>query len=217
MFKSKISKFIIFTIISIVVLLCLFPLVGSSREIFRIDKVINQRFNGDIDMVVYVNVETYPDISWYYVEFDFIYNETVSDVEVDGIHYDVYQNTNKIYTYNGNYTTSYIISRSIVLHYGDNLTCQGSVELIYQLNSNPKNDTVNFYLMYTHNIRDWDGLPFFVIINAIYIAYIVSFLLVPIILFLIIHPDWQEPSVEEKKEDEEYFKYLGKKRQENID
>ncbi|MBY9018037.1 MAG: hypothetical protein KGD66_04305 [Candidatus Lokiarchaeota archaeon] len=214
MLKSRKSKFKIFTILSIVGLLCLSPLVYNVRQFFELQAVKNQRIDGDVDVIVNINVKTYPDISLYYVIFDFISNETVTDVEVEGIHYDVYQNTNMIYTYNGNYT-NYVISRSIELHYGDNLTYQGLVELNYQLNSNPQNDTVNFDLIYTHNIRDWDGLPFFVIKNLIYIAYIVSFLIVPIILFFIIHPDWLEPSVEEKEENEEYFKYLEKIKQEN--
>ena len=136
-------------------------------------------------------------------------------MEVEEIHYTVYRNGVNTYTYNGNYTPNMIVSQNIDLLYGDNLTCQGSIKLNYQLISNPKNDTVNFNTIYTHNIREQDAYAYANGKSAIFIAYIASFFLLPIILFFTIHPDFHEPSKEEKERSEEYYDFLAKRKQEN--
>lgn len=99
-----------------------------------------------------------------------------------------------------------------VLLYRANLTYQGSIELNYQLNSNPKNDTVNFNIIYTHNIKEQDAYAYANGKSAIYIAYIASYFLLPIILFFTIHPDFLELSKEEKERSEEYLNYLEKRK-----
>lgn len=216
MSKSKKSKFILFTILSIVVLLCFFPLIANLDYFFGMKGVKNQHIDGDIDVSVTINVELYSSLFslsyFYYVEFDFTFNESVTDVEIEEIQYTVYHNGVFTYSYNGNYTPNVRVLRNIVLLYGDNLTYQGSIELNYQLISNPKNDTVNFDTIYTHNIKEQDAYAYANGKSAIFIAYIASFFLLPIILFFTIHPDFHEPSKEEKDRSEEYFNYLEKRK-----
>jgi hypothetical protein len=59
MSKSKKSKFILFTILSIVVLLCFFPLIANLDYFFGMKGVKNQHIDGDIDVSVTINVELY--------------------------------------------------------------------------------------------------------------------------------------------------------------
>ncbi|GAH61404.1 unnamed protein product [marine sediment metagenome] len=143
------------------------------------------------------------------------FNESVTDVEVEGIHYRIYHNGVKIYTYNGYSTHVAALIRNIDFLYGDNLTFQGSFELNYQLNSNPQNDTVSFNLIFTYDIREQDVQTFKIGKSVIILAYIASFFLLPIILYFTIHPDFYEPSKEEKEKSEEYYNYLAKRKQEN--
>lgn len=219
MLKSKKSKFIVFSILSIIILICCLPLIGNMDYLFGTKRVKNQYIDGDVDVSVNINVELISSLFspsyFYYIEFDFIFNESITDVEVEGINYQVYHNGRNIYTYSGNYAPNVILSRNIGLLYGDNLTYQGSVELNYQLNNNPQNDIVNFNTTYTHNIREQDTYAYTNAKSAIIIAYIASFFLLPIILFYIIHPDFYTPSKEEKERSEEYYDFLAKRRQEN--
>jgi len=221
MLKSKKSKFIVFTILSIVVLLCFIPLIDNMDYFFGMRRFKSQHIDGDVDLSVDITLELHSDIFStryiHYIEFDLTFNESVTDVEVEGIHYRVYHNGAKIYTYISN---SYFTAVSVSLGgpdvlYGDNLTFQGSVELNYQLNSNPQNDTMNFNLIFTYDIREQDLNNYKIGKSVIILAYIASFFLLPIILYFTIHPDFYEPSKEEREKSEEYFNYLTKKKQEN--
>ena len=219
--KKKKSKFIfiIFTILTIIVLLSLFPLIGSIDYFFGLKGSKNITIDGDVDVNVAMNVELNsgllsPVAYLYYVEIDFTFNASVTDVEIERIDCDIYQNTIRIYTYNGTllYWPKIISSKSIELSFGDNLTCQGSVDLNYQLNSNPQNGTVNYNLVYTHSIKEQDAHNFMLFENTIIIVYILSFFVLPIILFFIIHPDFREPSKKEKEKNEEYLDFLAKRK-----
>jgi hypothetical protein len=214
MLKSNKSKFILFTILSIVVLLCFIPLISNLDYLFGMKGAKkNQHIDGDVDVSVSINVELNTGLSYfYYVEFDFTFNESVTDVEVEEIQYTFYHNGVSIYNYNGNYTPNIILSGNIELIYGDNLTYQGSIELNYQLISNPMNDTVNFNTIYTHNIKLQDAYAYPSVKSVIFLAYIASYFLLPIILFFTIHPDFYEPSKEEKERSEEYFNYIEKRK-----
>jgi len=215
MLKTKKSKFIVFTILTIVVLLCLNPLIGAMDYFFGFKGIKNQTFDGDVDLTATMSVQLksgiYFPVSYsYYVIFDFTYNASVTAVEIERINCLIYKNTISIYTYNGTYVSNVIFYSSIKLLFRDNLTCQGSVDLNYQLNNNPKNGTVNYNLVYTHSIRERDAQDFLLFENAIIIAYILSFFLLPIILYFTIHPDFYKSSKEEKEKDEEYLDYLAK-------
>ena len=59
MSKSKKSKFILFTILSIVVLLCFIPLIANLDYFFGMKGVENQHIDGDVDVSVTINVELY--------------------------------------------------------------------------------------------------------------------------------------------------------------
>jgi len=219
MVKSKKSNFIfiVFTILTIVVLLCLNPLIGMMDYFFGFNRIKNQTIDGDVDVNVAMNVELNsglldPVAYLYYVEIDFTFNASVTAVEIERIDCEIYQNTINIYSYNGTllYWPKIISSRSIELSFGDNLTCQGSVDLNYQLNSNPQNGTVNYNLVYTHSIKEQDAHNFMLFENTIIIVYILSFFVLPIILFFIIHPDFHNPSKKEKEKIEGYLDYLAK-------
>jgi len=217
MFKTKKSKFIVITILVIVGLLCLYPLIGNIDYFFGIKEIKNQTIDGDVDVSVTMDVKlkagyftgviTYS----YYVEYDFKYNASVTAVEIKRYDYRIYHNARNIYTYNGTYWPIIRHTRSIELKYGDNLTYQGSVDFNYQLNSNPQNDTVNYYLVYTLSITEQDAYDYIYLKSTIFLAYIVSFFLLPIILYLIIHPEFYEPSKEEKEKSEEFFDKLEKR------
>ena len=182
---------------------------------FGFKKIKNQTIDGDVDVSVSMDVTIESGIfspvkHSYYVIFDFTSNASVTAVEIERVNYQIYQNTNNIYTYNGSYWPNTIFIRSIELSFGDNLTCQGSVDLNYQLNSNPQNSTVNYNLVYTNSIRIQDVQSIIIFKGAIIIAYTLSYFLLPIILFFTIHPDFYEPSKKEKEKGEEYFDYLAK-------
>ncbi len=219
MLKSKKSKFIVFTILSIVVLLCFIPLIDNMDYFFGMRRFKSQHIDGDVDLSVDITLELHSDIFStryiYYIETDLTFNESVTDVEVEGIHYRIYHNGVKIYTYNGYSTHVVALIRNIDFLYGDNLTFQGSFELNYQLNSNPQNDTMNFNLIFTYDIREQDLNNYKIGKSVIILAYIASFFLLPIILYFTIHPDFYEPSKEEKEKSEEYYNYLAKRKQEN--
>lgn len=216
MLKSKKSKFVVISILSIVVLLCFIPLIGNLDYFFGMKAVKNQHIDGDVDVSVNINVELRSGIFFtfsyiYYIEFEFTPNGGVTDVEVEGINYNVYHNEVNIYTS----TPNVFASRRIDLLYGDNLSCQGSVDLNYQLNSIPQNDTVNFNPIYTHNIREQDAYNYLNVKTGIFIAYLASFFILPVILFFIIHPDFYEPSKGEKEKSEEYLNFLEKEKRRN--
>jgi len=213
MFKPKKSKFMVFTILSIVVLMCLYPLIGMMDNVFRFNIFKNQTIDGDVDVRVTMNVKLSSGIFgpveyFYYVGFDFTFNESVTAVEIEGINYQIYQSPGYIYTYNGTYWG--VSGRRVELTFGDNLTCQGSVDINYQLNSNPQNVTVNYNLVYTHSIREQDAHNFILFENTIIVVYVLSFFLVPIILFFKIHPEFHEPSEKIKEKNEEYLDFLAK-------
>ena len=219
MVKSKESKFIVFTILIIVVLLCLIPLIGSIDYFFGLKGSKNITIDGDVDMNVAMSIELNsnllnPVAYLYYLEIDFTFNASVTAVEIERIDCEIYQNIINLYTYNGTllYWPKIISSRSIELSFGDNLTCQGSVDLNYQLNSNPQNGTVNYNLIYTHSIKEQDAHNFMLFENTIIIVYLLSFFLLPIILFFIIHPNFHEPSKKEKEKSEEYLDFLAKRK-----
>lgn len=221
MLKSRKSKFIVFTILSIVVLLCFIPLIDNMDYFFGMRRFKSQHIDGDVDLSVNITLKLHSDIFLtryiHYIEFDLTFNESVTDVEVEGIHYRVYHNGAIKINYNSN---SYFTSMSISLGgpdllYGDILTYQGSIELNYQLNDNPQNDTVNFNLILTYDIKEQDLFNYTIGRSVFNLAYIASFFLLPIILFFTIHPDFYEPSKEEKEKIEKYFNYLTKKKQEN--
>ena len=220
MLKSKKSKFFVFSILSIVVLLCFIPLIGNMDYFFGMKAVKNQRIDGDVDVSVNINVELRSGIFFtfsylYCIESEFTPNGGVTDVEIGEIHYNVYHNELNIYSYNGNYTPIILASRRINLLYGDNLSCQGSVDLNYQLNSIPQNDTVNFNPIYTHNIREQDAYNYLNVKTGIFMGYLASFFILPVILYFTIHPDFYEPSKEEKDKSEEYLNYLEKEKRRN--
>jgi len=218
MLKTKKSKFLVFTTLTIAVLLCLIPLIGNLDYLLGLKEIKNQNIDGDVDVSVYLSVELEsgflsPVRYSYYVEFDFTYNASVTAVEIERIYYRIYHNTVNIYTYNGTYFPNVIVLRTIDLLFGDNITCQGSVDLNYQLDSNPQNGTVNYNLVYTFSVREQDAYGYISLKNAIFITYIASFFLLPIILYFIIHPDFYEPSKREKEKSDEYFDYLVKRKQ----
>ncbi len=220
MFKTKKSKFIVITILTIVVLLCLNPLLGMMDYLFRFNIIKNQTIDSDIDVGVTMNVKLSSGIFspveyFYYVGFDFTFNASVTDVEIERINYQIYQSTGYIYTYNGTYWG--ISGRRVELIFGDNLTCQGSVDINYKLNSNPQNVTVNYNLVYTHSIREQDAHNFILFENIIIIVYVASFFLLPIVLFFIIHPEFHEPSKKVKQKNEEYLDFLTKMKPKNSD
>lgn len=217
MFKTKKSKFIVITILVIVGLLCLNPLISNIDYLFGIKEIKNQTIDGDVDVSVTMNVELNAGYFTgvirysYYVEYDFRYNESVTAVEIERFDYRIFHNSRNIYTYNGPYWPNIRHTRSIELKYGDNLTYQGSVDFNYQLNSNPQNDTVNYNLVYTLSITEQDAYEYIYLKSCIFIAYIASFFLLPIFLYLIIHPDFLELSKEEKEKSEEFFDNLEKR------
>ena len=218
MFKTKKSKFIIVTILSIVVLLCLNPLIGMMNLFFGLNGSKTQTIDGDVDVSVTINVELGSSLGnlvfyFYYVEFDFTYNTSVTAVEIETVHYRIYYNTENLYNYDGLYWPNAYILRDIELDFGDNLTCQGSVDLNYQLNSNPQNGTVNYSFVYSHSVTQLDAINYVIFKNAIFLTYIASFIVVPIILYFIIHPDFHEITKEEKEKNEEYRDYLTKGKQ----
>ena len=213
MLKTKKSKFKVATILTIAVLLCLYPLLGVfMRLAFGFEKIKNHTIDGDVDVSVSMNLRfdssVFSPVTYHYsVEFDFTYNTSVTAVEIERINYQIYRGSRNIYTYNGTYWQH---SGSTALSFGSNLTCQGFVDLNYQLNSNPQNSTVNYNLVYTNSIRIQDVQSIVIFKNAIFIFYNLSFFLLPIILFFTIHPDFYEPSKEEIEKGEEYFDYLEK-------
>lgn len=221
MLKSRKSKFIVFTILSIVVLLCFIPLIDNMDYFFGMRRFKSQHIDGDVDLSVNITLKLHSDIFLtryiHYIEFDLTFNESVTDVEVEGIHYRVYHNgaIKIIYSSNSYFTSMSISLGGPDLLYGDILTYQGSIELNYQLNDNPQNDTVNFNLILTYDIKEQDLFNYTIGRSVFNLAYIASFFLLPIILFFTIHPDFYEPSKEEKEKIEKYFNYLTKKKQEN--
>lgn len=218
MLKTKKSKFKVFTILSIAVLVCLFPLATNYDNIFGFKGSEDQTIDGDVDVSVSFKVELDQRQTilgyLYYVEFDFTFNTSVSAVEIERINYRIYHNTKTIYRYSGNYFPNAYVTRHVALLFGDNLTCQGSVDLNYQLNSIPQNATVNYNIVYTHSIRGQDAQGYFISKIVIFIAYIASFFLLPIILYFTIHPEFHEPTKEEKEKTKEYLDYIAKWEQE---
>ncbi len=222
MIKTKKSKFIVFTILSIVILLCLSPLIGMIDSSYRLtgDKI--QTIDGDVNVSVIINVEfnsIYFEMVYYsyYIEFDFTYNTSITAVEIGTVNYRIYHNTRIKHIYDGPYMSNVAMLRNVELLFGDNLTCQGSVYLNYQLNNVPQNDTINYNLVYSHSIRKQDANSFAINKAAIFIAYIASFFLIPIILYFIFHPDFYEPSEEEKEEIDQFLDYLAKTKQNESD
>jgi hypothetical protein len=145
------------------------------------------------------------DYFFYYVDFDLSSNASVTAVEVSRIIYHKYLNSELEDIYNGNYNPSYVIARSDRLRFNDNLTFQGIIDLNYQIFDNPKNSTVFYSLVYIHDIRGQDVQGYILLKYVIFWTYITSFFFVPFILYFIIHPDFREPSKEEKKEYDEFF------------
>lgn len=217
MFKTKKSKFIVITILAIVGLLCLNPLIENIDYFFGIKEIKNQTIDGDVDVSITMDVELNAGYFTgvirysYCVKYDFKHNASVTAVEIERYDYRIYHNTRNIYTYDGPYWPNIRHTRVIELKYGDNLTYQGSVDFNYQLNSNPHNDTVNYNLVYTLSITEQDAYDYIFLKSTIFLAYIVSFVLLPIILYLIIHPDFYKPSKEEKEKSEEFFDKLEKR------
>ncbi|MHA1509440.1 MAG: hypothetical protein ACTSO6_12130 [Promethearchaeota archaeon] len=217
MVKTKKSKFIIFTILSVVILLTLSPLIGLMDTFFRLKANKIQTIDGEVNVSVSINVEfdsIYFEMVYYsyFIEFDFTHNASITAVEVGNVNYRIYHNTRIMETYSGLYYPNVVFFRSIEIGFGDNLTCQGSVDLNYQLNSVPQNDTISYDLIYSHSIRKQDANSFAINKAAIFIAYIASFFLVPLILYFKIHPDFHEPSKEEKEEIDKFFDYLKKEK-----
>lgn len=219
MFKNKKTKFIVCTILTILVLLSLNPLIGGFDYFFGLKTFKNQTFSGDVDVSITMNIEAksvyliFAVRYSYDVEFDFTFNAGVTDVEIEKINYRIYQNTRKIYTYNGPYMPNVRFISSTELKFRDNLTCQGSIDLNYQLNGNPQNGTLNYNLVYINSIREQDAQSYIYLKNAIFISYVASFILLPIILFFIIHPDFHQPLKKEEEKNEKYFDYLAKRKQ----
>ena len=203
MFKTKESKFIVSTILTIIFLLCLIPVIGMINNSLGINRIKNQTIDGDVDVSVSLNVDlwTYqiPITYVYQVVFDFTFNASVTNVEIERINYIIYLNFVEILS--GNF---------VALSFGDNITCQGSVDINYQLNSNPQNTTVNYNLVYTHSVMRKDAHALIILKYAIIIAYIASFLLLPTILFYTVHPDFHGISKEERKKGEEFHNFLAK-------
>jgi len=215
MLKTKKSKFIVFTCLSIAVLASFSPLLINYDDFFGLKGTKNQTIDGDVDVSVTMNIElehSRGDSGWYiyYMEFDFTYNASVTAVEIERISYRIYHNTIIVYSYNDIYFPNRKYRRGIELFSGDNLTCQGSVDLNYQLNSNPQNDTVNYNLVYNLNIEGQDLQGFFLLKFSLTFAYIVSFVVIPVFLYFTIHPDFYQPSNKEKEESAEFFDKLAK-------
>ena len=215
MFKTKKSKFKAITILIIVGLLCLIPVIHMMDYIFGISGDYYQTFDSDIDVRVTMKVEfssyTENHVQYYYqVGFDIAFNSSVTAVEIESNEFTIYRNTEDVIdsnVYDGSAFGS-MFGGWVGLQFGDNLTCQGSVNISYQLNSNPQNGTVDYNFVYTHTIREYEAYSFMLFEGFVIIAYFVSFPLLPIILFFIIHPDFHEPSKEEKEENEAYLKHL---------
>lgn len=212
MFKTKKSKFKVITILIIVGLLCLVPVIHMMDYIFGISKVHYQIFDNDVatmnvEFISYTENRVQYD---YWVGFDIEFNSSVTAVEVERNEFQIYYNAedviDSIVTFDGAFGSSF--GGRIVLKFGDNLTCQGSVNISYHLNSIPQNGTVDYNLVYIHTVREYDAYSFMLFESTVIIAYIISFVLLPTILFFIIHPDFHEPSKEEKEENEEYLKHL---------
>ena len=90
------------------------------------------------------------------------------------------------------------------------MTLQGSVDLSYQLLSNPMNSSENYNLIYNHDIRGQDVGDYILFRYTIFWLYVTSFFFMPIVLYFVIHPDFREPSDEEKKEYDEFFEKIRK-------
>ncbi len=219
MLKTKKSKFVAITVLTIVGLLFLIPVINTMDYLFGISSNKNQTFDSDVDVTVTINVEylSYTEnlVRYSYeVGFDFAFNSSVTAVNITSIEVVFYRNTEMLGTLRGIYLygidPSYVGSfgtRS-VLAFGDNLTCQGYVNMSYQLNSNPQNSTVNYNLVYINNVREYEAYNFNLFQGVVFVAYRVSFVILPLIWFFVIHPDFHESSKEEKEKNEEYLKHL---------
>jgi len=215
MLKTKKSKFIVFTCLSIAVLASFSPLLINYDDFFGYKWIKNQTIDGVVNVHVTLNVELDTSVQVsvyyrYYMEIDLTYNSSVTVVEIERVNYQIYHNMDIEFSYNGIYYQNIIITRGIILLFGDNLTCQGSVDLSYQLNSNPQNDTVNYNLVYNLNIRGEDAQMFFFLKDFLNIVYIASFVVIPVFLFFTMHPEFYEPSNEEKEENAEFFDKVAK-------
>lgn len=210
MFKTNKSKFLVISIITLVTLVGLSPLIFNYDNFFGIRRITDQTIDDDVNVHVSLILEIEAGVAilgyfTYYVAFDLSSNASVTAVEVERINYEIYLNTRRVDYYNGAYDPSIRVIRSTILEFEDNMTLQGSIDINYQLNSNPTNKTVFYNLIYTNNVRGEEFQGYILLKYTVFWSYILSFIILPLVLYFIIHPDFRQPSKEEKKEFDEFF------------
>ena len=219
MVRTNKILFIIFTVISVIGLIALYPLLYDLDDIVNFNGEAKQIIEGDVnaDLCFKINFEDGGGMTIEGIRITlgvkYIYNESIDSLDINTIHFDVYHNTEAITSFTSGGYLNFRLYHRVSLRYRDNITFIGYIDLNYTLNSNPFNDTLYFNLVYTHNIGDPEAQGYLfgkILVNLLYYA---SFVIVPLVLYFIIHPDFAILKKKEEEKVEDYYDFLKKKRE----
>ncbi|NHJ21559.1 MAG: hypothetical protein EAX91_11490 [Candidatus Lokiarchaeota archaeon] len=217
--RSNKILFIILTVSSILGLIALFPLLNNLDDLFNFNGEVKQTVEGDVDAEVAFKIN-FEGGFWMKIEgihitmkVKYIYNESVESIDINSLHFDVYHNSGKITSFTSGGYVNFQLYHSVDLRYRDNITFIGNINLNYTIASIEFNEVLHFNMVYTHNIGDPEAQGYLFTRVLLHILYYASFVLVPLILYFIIHPDF---GTLEKKEEEkvgDYYDFLKKERE----
>ena len=217
--RSNKILFIILTISSIIGLIVLFPLITNLDDLFNFNGEARQIVEGDVDADVNFKIN-FEGGRWMRIEgiyitlrVKYIYNKSVDSLDVNTLHFDVYHNMGKITSFTSGGNVNFQLYHSVDLRYRDNITFIGYINLNYTIASNEFNDVLHFNMGYTHNIGDPEAQGYLFGKILLHILYYASYVLVPLILYFIIHPDFGTLEKKEEEKVEDYYDFLKKERE----
>ncbi|MFX0012364.1 MAG: hypothetical protein ACFE9R_18775 [Candidatus Hermodarchaeota archaeon] len=217
--RSKKILFIILTVSSIIGLIVSFPLLNNLDDLVNFNGETKQLIEGDVDAEVNFKIN-FEGGFWMRIEgihiimrVKYIYNESVDSLDVNTLHFDVYHNSGKITSFTSGGNINFQLYHSVDLRYRDNITFIGYINLNYTIASTEFNEVLPFNMVYTHNFGDPEAQGYLFGKILLYILYYASFVLVPIILYFIIHPDFGILKKKDEERVEDYYDFLKKKRE----
>jgi hypothetical protein len=217
--RTNKTIFIILTVISIIGLIVLFPLLNNLDDLVNFNGEAKQIIEGDVDADVNFKIN-FEGGRWMRIEGIYItmsvkytYNESIASLDINTLHFDVYHNMGKITSFTSSGNLNFQLYHSVDLRYKDNITFIGYINLNYTIASIEFNDVLHFNMVYTHNIGDPEAQGYLFTKILLHILYYASFVLVPLILYFIIHPDFGIIKKKDKEKVEDYYDFLKKERE----
>ena len=214
--RSNKILFIILTVSSIIGLIVSYPLLNNLDDIVNFNGEAKQLIEGDVGVDVNFKIN-FEGGSWMRIEgisitlsVKYIYNESIDSLDVNTLHFDVYDNSGKIASFTSGGFLNFRLYCRVDLMYRDNITFTGYINLNYTIASNEFNEILHFNMVYTHNIRDPDAQGYLFLKVILYFLYYASFVLVPLILYFIIHPDFAKLKKKEEEKVDDYYDFLKK-------